>query len=748
VSTPHTERVAGLPRVIVPLLALTALPAQVAAAEPGLALKATASRVGRYEKIEFAIQGVPQYARPFDPQEVDLSLVLQTPSGPLRVPAFFCQDYERRNLSQGNRQAAWMYPVGMASWKARFAPLEVGAYEAVAELQDKNGRRTSPPVRFACEPSANPGFVRISTQDPRYLEFSAGRQGRSQRGAAAPGRNQPEIAANQAVTDAGMPFYPLGQNLAFIGETQYMNLNKAEASFAKLAANGANYLRIWACCEDWAMAIEARKSAWGRSWGWKPPFASGPPAGGAGSDRKYIRLGGERSSVDVSPSHNVALRPGTRYRLTARVLLEGEARLQVAVGSHSLKQPVTGNAGRWQPWELNFETGPGEHWLGRTALRREGSGTAWVDALSLTEADGGPELLWEADANRPPRGFYNPVDCFMLDQVLAAAEKHGLYLRLCLITRDLYMKDLKKDSSPEYQQAIEDAKKLLRYAVARWGYSTHIATWEYFNEIDPGLPTDRFYRELGQYLEQIDVYRHLRSTSTWNYSIKDLRHPQLDVADVHFYFRAVKDQKYQDEVHAAQGNTDFLREHAPNKPALIGEYGLANEKWQPTKEMNESRDVLDFHNSLWASSLAGASGAASFWWWDRLDRCDAYPLYRPVAEFLKDIPWTTAKLHKTDATVSGPRLRLVGLQGTDRAYLWLFDPAASWQHIVIDRTEPSPVRNATVELRGLADREYRVQWFDTRKGQVLRETPLRISGGTGQLAVPEFVRDIACRIVP
>jgi len=94
------------------------------------------------------------------------------------------------------------------------------------------------------------------------------------------------------------------------------------------------------------------------------------------------------------------------------------------------------------------------------------------------------------------------------------------------------MRSLRDESSPQYEQAIHDAKKLLRYAVARWGYSTNVAAWEYFNEMDPGLPTGRFYAELGEYLEQIDVYGHLRCTSTWGPSVKDCRHCELDVAQV------------------------------------------------------------------------------------------------------------------------------------------------------------------------------------------------------------------------
>jgi hypothetical protein len=50
--------------------------------------------------------------------------------------------------------------------------------------------------------------------------------------------------------------------------------------------------------------------------------------------------------------------------------------------------------------------------------------------------------------------------------------------------------------------------------VARWGYSTSVAIWEYFNEINPNLPAGKFYTKLGEYLEQIDPYNHLSLFST------------------------------------------------------------------------------------------------------------------------------------------------------------------------------------------------------------------------------------------
>ena len=472
--------------------------------------------------------------------------------------------------------------------------------------------------------------------------------------------------------------------------------------------------------------------------------------GAEATGQKCVRLiEGAGADLTVSPSHSVALRPEMKYVLSGRVKTDSQSHVEVTTGRHRLEAPVTsGLNGDWRTFRLEFMTGGDEYWLGRTALHLEGGGAAWVDALSLKEAGGGPELLWEADVNREERGFYNPVDCFMLDQVVESAQRRGIYLQLCLITRDLYMNSLKDEQSDEYQQAIDNAKNLLRYVVARYGYSTAVVSWEYFNEQDPGLPTNRFYRELGDYLHQIDIYHHLRSTSTWHPSPRDWQHPQLDVADTHFYLRSVPGRKYADEVEAVLGNAAELRQHAAGKPALISEFGLANAKWQPTKEMNESSVVIDFHNGLWASALSGVSGTAMFWWWDRLDRRDSYRHYRPLADFVADIPWTTAGLHPASVRVLDPRIRAHGLAGGERAYLWLFDPQAGFENVVIRGAEPRVLPEIQLELRGLAAGNYRVRWWDTRAGKVIKDERAAATDRLLPLTAPRFTRDLAVKIVP
>jgi len=689
------------------------------AAARSVTLEASSATVGKYERIEFVISVDRRYPSPFDPDQVDLTLLISAPDGSeLHVPAFFGQPYERRQFPGRRKTADWVYPVGRPVWMARFAPSQVGTYSAVARLKDGDGIARSGAVRFRSTPSRRKGFLRVSKTDPRFLAF-----------------------------DRGEPFFAIGQNLAFVGEGQPVNLSKAEAIFAKLSQNGANFLRVWACCQDWAMAIEARKSAWGRSWSGKPSLAPMPDGDGP-PQRQCVQIAGaDGTALSVSPSHTVAVRPNTRYAICGRVKTDGQAKLRIELsGTPARESYASGPERDWTTFRREFTTGSDQWWLGRIGLRLDGAGTVLLDGLSLREADGGPELLWEADVNRPPRGYYNQVDCFMLDQLVEAAEQNGIYLQLCLITRDLYMESLKDPKSPEYDRAIADARNLLRYAVARWGYSTHVAAWEYFNEIDPGRPTDRFYAELGEYLEQIDVYGHLRTTSTWHPSPKDWRHPELDMAQLHHYLRPVPDAEWQDGVKVIAERTKFLKEETPRGPVLIGEFGLADTRFGRSSYMQQDRQLVHFHNALWASALSGASGTALFWWWEQLEVQDCYHHYRPLAKFLADVPFTTAGLKETSASISAENVRVLGLQGKDCAYLWLFNPQATWGNLVVQKSTPAEIKSATLKIPDLTPGRYRVTWWDTHRGEVLQQQEVSATQQPLQLPVPPFSRDVACKI--
>jgi hypothetical protein len=138
-----------------------------------LGIQPSAKKVGKYKKLELLIKVDTTYDNPFDPDQVDLTVTLKTPEGKtISLPAFYCQDYERRKFDRQRGRANWYYPISRGSWKARFAPMQTGTYSATAILKDNKGTIHSQTVKFDCTPSSKKGFIRASRKDPRFLEFT------------------------------------------------------------------------------------------------------------------------------------------------------------------------------------------------------------------------------------------------------------------------------------------------------------------------------------------------------------------------------------------------------------------------------------------------------------------------------------------------------------------------------------------------------------------------------------------------
>ena len=683
------------------------------AAERQVGIEAGAKQVKRLGKIEFTIQTNAAAENPYDAAETDVSLELTAPSGrKLVYPAFWFQPVEREQRERGGQKAEWLYPSGAPGWRARFAPNEVGNWSAAATVTTREGTVRSAPAAFECTPAEGKGFVRVSTKDPRFLEFSD-----------------------------GSPFFPVGQNVAFITDTY-----KQGEMLQRLGENGANYVRIWCCCCDWAMGIEARKSGWARSWGWFPPIMAMPDQDGYNSDDRCVGLSGEAdATLAFQPTRPLAVKPNTKYRLTGKMRTNTGVGIALDLGGGAAGEPIILKGGRtWSPFQQEFTTREGQWWLDRLAFRAIAKCTMYLRDLSLREAAGGPELLWEADANRPLLGWYNQLDCRMLDALVETAEQCGLYLQLTMFTRDHYMKLLRKSNSRDYDGALEHGRNLVRYFVARWGYSPHVAAWEYSNEQDPGLPTERFYTELGDLIAKLDPYARIRCNSTWASPSKDYKHPKLDTADYHYYMRPAEKELFKDAVASVLSRAKIAREAAPNKPVLFSEFGLADDQWGRSPEYDADKEYVHLHNALWASALSGMSSTVMSWWWDDMHKKNQYHHYKPISAFVKDIPYTTAKLRAATATVD-KGLRLVGLQGEGCAYLWLSDPQCTWWKIAHEGVKPAETAGATLTIQGLAAGDYRVEWWNTWDAKPLGTHKVAARDGL-TLQIPAFSRDIAARI--
>lgn len=673
-----------------------------------LTVRPAVAQCRRWERIELVIEGVPPVRNPFDTDEVDLTVEITGPGARRTVvPACWVQPFERARRPRAGRTADWLHPRGDGVWRAWYAPPAVGRYTAVARLRGRVGTAVSPRVAFRCIPSPRRGYLRVSPSNPRYLAF-----------------------------EDGTPFFAVGQNVAFVKD-----LADTARIFGRLGAAGANFARIWTCSEDWGMALEARKSAFGRSWDWRPPFV--PEPGDAGG-RLCVRLAGAAGAeVRIDPSHPVALEPGRRYTLRCEVRTDGAARVSVAVFGEALGESVS-SPGDWTALERTFVAPQSAWWLEGAALRLEVQGEAFVRGISLTTEGTRWNLLWEADPNRPATGIVSQVDAALLDAVVEAAERSGIYLMLCLLTRDLYMERLRDPESAAYEAAIRDAKRLVRYAVARWGASTHVAVWQYWNELDPGVPAERFYREVGAALSRYDPWRRPRTTSAWAPNPRDWASPDIDVACLHHYLRPVDGALFADETAAVLERARLLLQGSPGKPALLAEFGLADDQWRPHPIAERDVDWIHLRRAIWASALSGLAGTVMPWWWERLDERNAYGIYRGIAAFLRDAPFGRPDFGPAEALTSDTALRAVCLAGGGEARLWLADSRATWRRRAVEGAEAAEVRGAVVTLPSMPAGRYRVRWVRTEDGATLSETEARAGAAGLRLEAPPFRGDIAC----
>jgi len=161
-------------------------------------------------------------ANPFDPQQVSVDAEFVEPGGAVqRLPAFVHQPFLRTVRPDGRETLA---AVGPREWRLRFTPTKPGVWRWRWIRTTPAGSESGPWQDLAVAPNLDParhGFVRRSADDPRYLEF-----------------------------DDGTPFFAVGENLAWYdsrGSLAY------EDWIPKLAASGANYIRLW--MPSWAMGL-------------------------------------------------------------------------------------------------------------------------------------------------------------------------------------------------------------------------------------------------------------------------------------------------------------------------------------------------------------------------------------------------------------------------------------------------------------------------------------------------------------
>ena len=373
-------------------------------------------------------------------------------------------------------------------------------------------------------------------------------------------------------------------------------------------------------------------------------------------------------------------------------------------------------------------------------------------------------------------GTYRLDHAWQLDRVMKSAERRGIYVKLCLeswrgfagpgsFVRGNDVHPYWKKNGGPCDKEIEvftnaEAKRMfrnrLRYVVARWGHSTHLLAWEFWNEINcvRGYDADivaAWPQEMARYVKSIDPWQHLIVNSLGSFLVDERywRLPEMDFAQVHGYWHPTAKESRETGKDMAQFAASWVEQLRPfGKPALFAEFGLVNDRWGPSPLAQKDREGVHLHNGLWSAMMSGACGTAMLWWWDSyVGPLDLYWQFHNVAAFARDVPWTTAGFEPFTIATSDPSLCVRGLRGTKRnlVLLWLQNKNHTWWNVV-EGASISEARGAELELTGVDDGRWRVEWWDTWRGKRTRSETITAAEDKLVLNISPVARDQAVRL--
>lgn len=721
-----------------------------------------------------------------------------------RQPGFYYEYYDDQMASGWDgTQHDWSYPSGRFAWKVRFAPSQEGTWQYKVVAEDASGRAESPTRSVSVVGSSNSGFVGVSKRDPRYFEFSD-----------------------------GSPFLGLGY-----GDSANLDdpVLKTEPRYQTYAQNHISLLRMW--------ISSLYGSAWLEWLGGRNIYDGYLPRSGLEPFRDpQTNLVSLAQVIEYQPTGNAgwydacryqfwndpeAIKPNTNYKFKIKYWGMGISGPRVTgysnyglVGKISTSQlgncyepgtgtVITGYGGNTTDWgyiEGVWNSG-NYRFLPRIHLGLENviQGKAYIDSISVREDMGngqyGPEIIVQPSMQYDL--YFSQPSSHGFDKVVELAAKYGMYLKLVVEEKNdsIYLK-LNDDGTfvlngqPDNLDGFYGLGRGMnktrwlqqawwRYLQARWGYSTHIHSWELTNEGDPSLTAHyELADEFGKYMHcgvfgiaipandaQKCTYSHpnshLVTTSFWhsfpaNQFWNNAKYPNVDYADVHAYISTSRIGIPQSELEKMQwdsayyhtGHSIALEGWKIDKPIVRGEAGI-DSTTQQIEQPDLARDTTGvwLHKFIWAMVDPGAL-YEMYWWRNNIANQPGpdgvpglYEIFRAFYTFMQGVPLNNGRYTDAAASVSNPNLRALGQKDplSGKALLWVDNTDHTWKNVV----DGSPItpQSGTVSLPGMPPGSYVLSWYDTYLGVSTRSETVSVGAdGVVSMSITNLATDVALNV--
>ena len=708
-----------------------------------------AEQVGLYEPIELNLDLSATYDNPFDPDDVDVTARITTPSGKaLTVPGFFYQAYERYQRGSAER----LIRKGEPQWEVRFAPAELGKHTCTVTVRDRTGTVTAKPVEFACVAGGGKGFVRRSPQTPYYLQF-----------------------------DSGDPYFAIGHNICWAGRSaQTYDYDKWLPALGKA---GGNYTRLWLV--RWNMGLE-----------WSPQ----DPDGG----NEFPGLGKYSLTNAWRLDHvlDVARQSGVYAMLCLGFHGELMDTEDYFKADRWRFNPYNAAMGGPCSKPADFWSDPPAQKLYQRRLRyyiaRYGCFTNVLSWEFWNEVNA--PVQWVKPmaeylaAHDPYRHLvtttYGTDDVWRVKEIdYSQTHKYGSDTSLHDCT-DAIARDSRtfteKFAKPYMmgEFGIDWKSSDTQHDPRNVGTNLHNGLWASVMQRSFGTAAlwywENYMHDRGNY-HHLTAVKRFTDTVPWNklnFRLARFSAPTVQVA----HGAPWADFRFHGKLGWAKGTgTDFTLNHdstidgdgdfsallfADSKPDLKSPLRFHVDLPTPAKfglhvGVVSNTAVLHLRldgGELWTQEFVAGEGVGAtskfypewgLWQSDFNQDCEVdLPAGKHVIELEntgKDhvtLPelWLTGYLDPRYA-----RIDTLGLYTDDLALLWLHDQNSNWFNDSQGQ-QPGLATKLTCDLLGLPAGNYKVQWWNTWKGEVLEEAAAKCTDGRLPLSPPDFARDLAAKV--
>jgi hypothetical protein len=307
---------------------------------------------------------------------------------------------------------------------------------------------------------------------------------------------------------------------------------------------------------------------------------------------------------------------------------------------------------------------------------------------------------------------------------------------------------------PDTREAI---RARLAFASDRWGGSHALFAWDLWNELHPAHGGDDpatlapFIDDIGPWLRAHEIARHgrahLQTVSIFGPELLKhpmlaepiFRHSALDFANTHLYeARTIDDPRNTVDPAIAVGRLmrAAVVDARDKRPVFDSEHGPIHRFKDKRRNLPEDFDDEYFRHIQWAHLASGGAGGGMRW-------PNRHPhvltggmrrAQQALSRFLPLIDWTRfGRENLNDELVAPDAIARFGCGDGKQAVVWMVRRDTIRRGRTIDPAA-APLR-FTLGVPGLGAGEYRVSWFDTVAGSVVRQT--RIEAARHGLEVPD-----------